>query len=186
MPCSEVEPSGEGSSSCSTSACQVAEFSGGYEFVDTKLRVAGLGTGRDGTGRDTAVKSICSLSTIDCTQHCQIDLCLHRHANWIGAVQCNVRKEVNCTVAKDLKVFYLLLLLLLPVRFFPFKCWVAPARSGTFFSFSPALWLVARSSRFSSAASAYLLPILNLAFLFPAVPQLLFPIPRLSVFIQRS
>ena len=42
---SEVESSSEGSSFCSISVCQVAEFPGGYEFVDTKLREAGLGTG---------------------------------------------------------------------------------------------------------------------------------------------
>jgi hypothetical protein len=44
MLCAEVESSSEGSAFCSA-ACQVVEFPGGYEFVDTKLCEAGLGTG---------------------------------------------------------------------------------------------------------------------------------------------
>ena len=76
---SEVESSGEGSSSCSISVCQVAEFPGAWDLSIHNF-------GRRGLGRDPAVKSVCSLCAIDCTQYCQIDLCLHRHADWSGAL----------------------------------------------------------------------------------------------------
>jgi len=75
----EVESSGEGSSSCSIAVCQVAEFPGALNLSIRNLE-------RRGLGRDPAVKSICSLCTIDCTQSGQIDFCLHRHADWIGAL----------------------------------------------------------------------------------------------------
>jgi hypothetical protein len=42
--------------------------------------------GGRGLGRDPAVKSICSLCAIDCTQYSRMDFCLHRHADWIGTV----------------------------------------------------------------------------------------------------
>ena len=75
----EVESSGEGSSSCSISVWQVAEFPGVLNLSIRNLE-------RRGLGRDPAVKSICSLCTIDCTQYCQIDFCLHRYADWRGAL----------------------------------------------------------------------------------------------------
>jgi hypothetical protein len=42
--CAGVESTSGRSAYCSSAVWQVAEFPGGYEFVDTKLREAGLGT----------------------------------------------------------------------------------------------------------------------------------------------
>jgi len=75
----EVESSGEGSSFCSISVYQVAEFPGAMNLSIRNLV-------RRGLGWDPAVKSTYSLCTTDCTQYCQIDFCLHRYADWRGAL----------------------------------------------------------------------------------------------------